>query len=540
MTKSLPTMRNRFQKGKIAIADRAAILWGYTPWFANGSFSRHRRFWMAVISVVTFFYTSLFIILPRSLIPTLLIPLIALLLAVIWALPVREQRPGPLIEVCFWGFFASLLLWPNYLAISGPGLPWVTAARLFGAPMVLLLLIHGSSSLPFRAFVLRNLRSNRGIARAVVAFGVIQVLSILMSNAPTSTANRVMANQIAWTGVFFAGVWVFRKRRAIHWWLLSYLVMIAVLCVIAFLEMRNGGVLWANSVPSFLLLDDPVVAQILAGAYRLGELYRVVATATTPLSLAELMGLASPLILYAFFELKSLSIRVLLVILDAGTIYTITLTDSRLGMVGVLLGHTAYFMLYALKKRKFEKQSIMAAALFVSIPVVGALVVAAVLFVGRIRNSVLGNGRSEFSDDARADQISEGLRVIWRSPILGFGSGMGGPELGFTNAAGVLTIDSYYLSILLDYGFIGFFIFYGLLISSFIRGIKVGFSGQSTEHHQSLVLGIFLLNFFVIKAVLSQEENNPLMFMAIAGVASLAAKLSLNRDERQDPKLAAR
>ena len=69
--------------------------------------------------------------------------------------------------------------------------------------------------------------------------------------------------------------------------------------------------------------------------------------------------------------------------------------------------------------------------------------------------------------------IASGLQIIWQSPVIGFGPGQGGGKLGYPNSAGTLTIDSYYLSILLDHGFVGFFVYYGLIILGIVQSARV-------------------------------------------------------------------
>ena len=57
-------------------------------------------------------------------------------------------------------------------------------------------------------------------------------------------------------------------------------------------------------------------------------------------------------------------------------------------------------------------------------------------------------------------------------PIFGFGADRAGDKVGFYSPGGQLTIDSYYLSILMDYGFLGFIVFYGLIICAIVAAIR--------------------------------------------------------------------
>ena len=53
-------------------------------------------------------------------------PVMVLGLLVIWALPDINWAPTRTLEWLFYATFISLIVWPDYLAIALPGLPWIT------------------------------------------------------------------------------------------------------------------------------------------------------------------------------------------------------------------------------------------------------------------------------------------------------------------------------------------------------------------------------------------------------------------------------
>ena len=504
-----------------AIAARPPILPGYRPWDAGGFLSRHKRKLLTALFVLCFFYSAVFLIVPRSLSIPLSFPIVAIWLMIVWALPVREYMPAKILSGLLWAYYVALFLWPNYLAVDIPGLPWITVARLFCAPMVAILLVYVSNCGPFRRAMGDYLASSPKIVRLVVAFSVVQLMSIFLSPAPFDTLNRMINNQIIWTAVFFVAVWTFRKTSSIERWMALYLLLSIIVCGVAILEWRNQGVLWANSIPSFLKIEDESVQRLLAGAYRLGQVYRVVATNTTPLGLAELLGAATPFLLFALVQYKILFLRIALVALDVLLVYSILLTDSRLGLVSVLVGHAAYLLYISYRIYKFHPNGMVRTIPVVVYPILLMGTIAAVFFVGRIRNAVVGDGSQQFSDASRATQIQMGLVKVWESPLFGFGAAQGGQKLGFTNPAGILTIDSYYLSILMDYGIIGFFVYYGLVITAIVQGAKLAMQGNEKDNHIAAVLSIFMLSFLATKAVLSQEGNHPLAFMVLGALVAI-------------------
>jgi O-antigen ligase len=158
--------------------------------------------------------------------------------------------------------------------------------------------------------------------------------------------------------------------------------------------------------------------------------------------------------------------------------------------------------------------------------------VAATFFVGRLRARVWGTGAQQASTDSRIDQWNMAIPKIIKNPI-GYGWARGARTLGFTNGDGVLTIDSYYLNILLEVGILGFILYYGMFGRAIWTGAKtVVQSPQSREIDLLIPLSVSLAGFIVVKSVFSQEANHPLVFMMLAAVVALAYRAKIEREER--------
>jgi O-antigen ligase len=118
--------------------------------------------------------------------------------------------------------------------------------------------------------------------------------------------------------------------------------------------------------------------------------------------------------------------------------------------------------------------------------------------------------------------------VILESPLFGHGPGRGAEALGFITPGGLVTIDTYVLSVVLDYGVIGFVLFFGMLFAAIILTFRLAINfkpGPGAEQREaSFVLPFcaMLAAFFMIKTVLSQEENHAILFMVYGAVIVLA------------------
>lgn len=526
---------NLFARSKLPVASALPVMPGFmTPRLSHDKKWKRRGIYV-LLGFLCFFYSFFIILVPMQLKVPLMAPLIVMLLLVIWALPVRDYFPSKITHFLFWAYTITLLLWPNYLAIALPGLPWITAARLFAAPLVIYILVYASTSLPFKEIMKSRLQAVKPLWVLITIFALIQVVSIVAASQPFLVINRVFNNQVMWTGMFFATVWVMRDVKSLERWIIAYAVMTFILGMMAVWEAQLGQVIWANSVPSIFAIDDPSVERILQGSYRLTGQYRVQTTATTPLSFAEMMVLCVPFLFYLMQKYPKPSVILGCLVVDGLIIYGLIQADARLGFVGLIIGHVLYFLFYALDKRRQDRNSLMGAGLVVSIPVFMVLVTLAVLFIGRLRVRVLGGGQHESSNDARIEQMNIAFEKIWASPIFGFGSGEGGPRIGFMNGEGVVTIDSYYLMVMMDYGFVGFLVFYGMLIYSIYVCAKIAMTAKGADtRRMAAVIAIFISEFLVIKSVLAQEANHPLAFMMLGAVATVAySARTQTADDRQ-------
>jgi hypothetical protein len=414
------------------------------------------------------------------------------------------------------------VMWPNYLAIALPSLPWMTLLRVFVVPLIAVFLVCLSVSKRFRKQLSDVLSADPYIWKMLVGFVALQTLSLALSGDISMSFNRYIIAQLNWTAIFFVSCVLFLRKGFANLWVALLLIMCVIVCFIGLWEQRLGAVPWAGHIPSFLRVDDPAVQRILAGGFRAAtKIHRVTATATTPLGLAEMLGLTAPFAMHFVLGRYPLYARLAMGLYMPLAIYVILLTDSRLGVVACLVSVMFYLLIWAAVRWYHERKSLFAPAIVLGYPLIFTLFVAATFFVGRLRARVWGTGAQQASTDSRIDQWNMAIPKIIKNPI-GYGWARGARTLGFTNGDGILTIDSYYISILLEVGVIGFILYYGM----FARGIWTGAktvvqSNESAEIQLLIPISVSLASFVVVKSVFSQEANHPLVFMMLAAVLAL-------------------
>lgn len=467
-------------------------------------------------------------------VPYLIVPFafpLALLAAVaIWALPDSERAPTRSVELLLIASFVGLVAWPRYLALTLPGLPWITVTRLAGFPLALALLLCVSTSPTFRARVANVLNVAPAIWKALAVFLIIQLATVALSAHPMSSLNRVINAQATCTAVFFAGCYVFSRpnlvtRVATAIWILAILVGL-----IGLLEYRVGHVPWVDYIPGFLQIEDENVTRFLRGGTRLyAGNYRVQGTFTTSLAMAEYLSYALPFVLHFAASNYRMWIRVLAGVSIPFVLFMVLLTDSRLGLVAAFLSFLSYLLFISVLRWRRRPDSVIAPAIVLAYPFVFGLAVSSIFVVGRIRARLFG-GQYQASNDGRMEQITTGIPKILKQP---FGNGMGeaAEVLGWFQPDGLLTIDSYWLASALDFGLVGltaFASFFGLAIALAGRQAIAArhaphrSDGSGEPENSFLVpITITILNFMVVKFVFADESNHMMPFMLVSMALAL-------------------
>lgn len=473
------------------------------------------------LGIFAFIWGGLYALLPPAFITTLLLPLVPLVFLVIWALPDTNTPNLKVMERFFWAALIGLLIWPNYLAFAYPGLPWITLIRAITVPMALVFLINLSIGRDFRGQMRDILVCNKDIVCLLLIFWLFMLLTIPVSAKPFGSMNRVISHMMECAIIFFIAAWLFTQPERVGRWIRTICILVIILCVVAVFEYRESRVLWANHIPSFLKIEDESVQRTLAGSARFATgKYRVISIFGTSLNFAELLGMSTALFIHQMLAARRFLAKLLILLFLPFLFWVIIATDSRLGVIGFFASILGYAFLWAVRRWSQIKQDLIGPAITLAYPAILALFMMATLFWQRLNRMVWGGGPQQASNESRQQQWD----MMW--PKLGswpFGRGMAtsGDTLGFANGAGVVTVDSYYITILLEFGVFGFIGFFGAMLVGSYQAGKVAINSRLDTGRDMIPLSIMLATFVVIKGVLSQDDIHMLMFMALGIVAAL-------------------
>jgi hypothetical protein len=401
--------------------------------------------------------------------------------------------------------------------------------------MAFFLLICLSVSSPFRSRIGETAAAAPLAFRFFLAFTALEFITIPLAKHIPVAINQVIVQQLNWTSIFIAGLYIFKKEGRVQRYVFLLVAIAIPIIVLAFIEAHEQKVLWAGHVPGFLRVDDPSAQIALSRAMRSASgLYRAKVTFSTPLGLSEFMALITPFALHLAAARYNVVLRIFGVVLIPTLYFVARLTDSRLGVVGYLVSLLVYLLLWSLVRWRQRMGDIVTAAIVYAYPSVFLITVAAVTFIHRLHLIVFGGGAQAASNEARSNQYRMAIPALLRNPI-GHGAGQAGDAMGY-GAGQFVAIDSYYLSLALDYGFLGVIFYvaiFAMVIAAAVRTILRNVQGDP-EIGLLTPLATCLSAFLVIRGVFQQPDIHPMIFMILAMVIALVA-----RARSQEAKLAA-
>lgn len=476
---------------------------------------------MLLIGVGTL-YGLMMAYLPTSAMMIPVIPIVVMFLLILWLLPDINIYNDPGMHRWFLIYVSFFIVWPSYIALAIPGIPWISFTRIALFWLMVQFLWAVATSSELRAEMVATAKVSKAGFWFLMLFIFTQIITLPFGEAPTEAFQRVVNNQIYWTGIFFLSCHLFLEPGSVKRFLtlLMWLAMITVF--IGLWENRIEQVPYAPYIPGFLRSDEAYLARILSSQARATDgYYRAHSVFVVGLTFAEFLAMCLPFMIHFGVTTRRILVRGLCaagyVLLSAG----IWITHSRLGVVGWFETHFLYLLIWSARRMYFRKSDMIAPALTYGFPVMFLGFIALTMVWERLRTTIFGTGAAKSSTDARYKQRDMAIPIIAQFPI-GFGAGQGGNRLNYRNARGDLTIDSYYLSLLLDYGILGFIGYMGFMFSGAIAGLKTYFRTDDDELLLAGPLAIAILNSVVIKMVLSQEQMQPLIFMMMGALMALA------------------
>jgi O-antigen ligase len=481
-----------------------------------------------LIAVYSFLVGGMVVVLPPMFaIATAAFP--ALLL--IWAAPELRRVPTNLLHKIFFAVIVVEISVPAYYAVQIPGLPWISIRRLVVLCIIILLSVALSGSSRVREHVYQTLSVNKKIFICFSGYYVMCGLSILTAYNPAESISQFAEYTLNWYVPAIAAVIALRNiddvrkvLKLIAW--CSFIV--AGLGVVDFVGQHNYAIdIIPKPLLNAMMSANPSFAEIVNsnpfrnGIYRSSSIYNV------PLSYGEFAAMVAPIGGYFFFHGEKFRERVLGTLVILGSLASLLVSGARGGSVALVVSMPILFALWVARNARSNPLSMVG-------PLGGAVAFLAttVLFVGvampgRLHKMVLGGGEAASSDTARLDQFKLAVPHIISNPLTGHGIGNAGVVIGYA-PYGSLTVDTSILSVVVDTGVPGLIFFFGMLILAAWSMARIYLDGQDRDSAVGVAFACSFIAFAVYRLVLSQRENQPLVFILL-GAACVVMKIIFDR-----------
>lgn len=441
--------------------------------------------------------------------------LCVIVLAGIWVMPRLRSFNDRGLWILFLVMLALFCIYPQYIALRITGLPWISPVRLVMAVLLIcwLYALRASPDMQERlgGYIVRN----KVFFGLFAVFTASQVLGLLTSRQPADAATKLALFQLYWTFPFFAVLSLVRTQNRLDLFLKMFLAFATIQCLVGFLEARQERLLWLDYLPPGFAADSEVLQRILQGAFR-AEGYRVQGSFSVSLLYAEFLVLMLPFALFAFLEGRSWPLRLFALAVAVCVLPAQYLSGSRLGMVGALTVFGLLGVLYAVRAWRNDRRGMYGPFLILMLPIGFMAFAAAFASSRRLRVMTIGGGQHQASTDSRLEMWAMSPPKLLERPLFGHGPGRAAETLGFTNPSGTLTIDSYWLSALLEFGAVGALALLGMLVWCVYVGIRAYLDPANPHGRLGGPLALALIAFGIIKLVLSQVDNHLIVFVMMA------------------------
>jgi O-antigen ligase len=445
----------------------------------------------------------------------------------LWVMPDLPLVSPGLIRKAFFVMLIADLSVPFYYMVQFSGLPWISARRLATFALIAPFLIAIAASSDVRRFITERIRASLLIFICAAGYLVMAALSIITSMLPTESISGLTDAVLSWYVPFFAMIYMVRNKD-------DAIFILKIICVCAIFNTAAGLVefrlqhrffidIFPRGMLETLIENNPTLQALLPspGDFRNG-LFRAASIFVTPLSFGEFEIVVIPIGLFFALHRQNLFERILGWAVVFGGILGIYISGSRGGWVGVIASVAVFVAIWSIRKAMNQKVSLAPATAGLAGAIGFAVVIALINFSHTAHDMVLGGAAQAGSSDARAEQWHVALQFIKSNPITGYGFGQGGYVIQSS-------IDSYVISLLVETGVPGFVFFAGLLLLAIWYGLRSYLSDMSESGAMAGALACSFIAFTFNRIVLSQRENQMLIFSLLAIVVVLSYEYAKQR-----------
>ncbi len=509
--------RGLARAGRLALRG-LAVVWSLVP-------SRFSIVFCAVGLLLGTLIGAMVAILPTELlsIPGVVIALVVALIPL--TLPEMRRVPLRAARLLFFAFVAVELTLPIYLAVTAPGLPFISIIRILYAGMALTFIFCVAGSTEVRQRIKAAMAAEKPICYALLALFITFALCLPTSLTPVDSTKALVNDALNWWLPFFAAIFVLdsEERQETFFRLFIYCAMFAV--ALSCVEYIKQERLFLRLVPDSVLERDPIFSAAMAKQVFRDGRYRASAHFNVPLSFSEYCSLIFPIALYFTVYGRSFRDRLLGACGIVTTLVGVLASNSRGGVVGIIAASSIFLVVYSFNAIFRKKGSLVGPVLVVLVPMALSVVPAMMAAFPRVHKMVLGGVEAQNSTDDRSLEWQMAWPRIESRPITGYGLGNSGQIVGYVKSGGGFTVDSYPLTLITETGVLGLAAFYALIAIVLWRCTMAYMRNPNPHSAKAYALVAAFVAFTIERLALSQTENFANVFMLLGLFVALQQQL---------------
>lgn len=460
--------------------------------------------------------------------PSFFAPVIGVMfLLAIWLLPDASIDLSKGAFVAFLAYVSASLVWPNYLAVAIPGLPWITPTRMFLFALGLLVLLQYSQNSIARREIVGSIHASHVFLVAILIHIACRFASLPVSPSPFSSATSIFQTIILCGIPFIAAVWLLNGEKR-----LDRFAGVVVACTIAVLivsvaEYRISKPIWTDHLPSFLIADQTLFEAYTGAQARVGDnRYRVRGVFGTAVYFGQYLAVATPFIMHALFTARTALRRVIYAIVMLVLTFVVWSTNTRTAMTGMMIGLVGYGALFALRRYLFPRYHGDPGSPIALASGIGGALTAVVLVLSshRLRVMTLGGAQHADSDRVREAQWDRAIELMMKNP-LGYGADQAPMLAGKLSNRGIWVLDNGWINMMVDFGAVGAASFLCAILYLCYRLLRIYFSPEGEKHALALPLAAGLALFLLTLVSVSASVSFPFIFLLVGVSVALIGRV---------------
>ncbi|MDR7115037.1 O-antigen ligase family protein [Caulobacter sp. BE254] len=423
----------------------------------------------------------------------------------------RAQTPqSPMSKfMILWGvaLIALSIIWPRY-GFFGFGPLKATPFTLFATASWLVLPFVTMFDTQLRSQLFREILRRRFVIIAMIVWYLWRVFTAFVGEDVVGSLTFLLRQIVYLLPVLFVGLVVFTGTKGRDRAIVTIVISTAIVVAVGAVELATSKTF--AQLTGLKFAGDAQLLSLLSASTTRGGSIRLQSVFYHPIVFAQCLAWASPFLVYAMTTRRNVMIRAIAAVTLLVIPYFVLKTDARSGLIALAMTLAMYAGLLVVRRTGlFSLQTVLAGLVALALALAAAQ-------SGQAMMSDLIGGRTAVeaeSTKSRSAMFDRGFDEIKASPIVGYGDNRSPEHGGLRSPRGILTIDSAYLSSLLDSGWVGLFLMAVAWFSALIGALRIAILRDASR--LDVAAAASLAAVLTVFSILSIMDNISLIFISI-------------------------